>query len=262
MNWLRQATSFAFALTFASASLSWSVGAQDEGHLRAALEGKRLTLQIDMPATAEGVDIYPGTGRPLNMEKYANRLKDNGAAIKAGESNMITKVKVKDDVIEVHLGGGGYGTFGDQLGSWSKNKGADSGNAQQAQIANRRTQALAAGSRFNLHYPNGVTPDELNIASIVRALQDYATFPASVVEATAPSPSTIAQQVPQETGSVGAATTIHKGMSAEEVERMAGKPIGTKSNGQLTTNDYKWQGGNLQADFFNGVLVAYRISSS
>jgi hypothetical protein len=28
---------------------------------------------------------------------------------------MVTKVKVKDDLIEVQLGGGGYGTSGDVL---------------------------------------------------------------------------------------------------------------------------------------------------
>ncbi|HEV7703717.1 MAG TPA: hypothetical protein VGO46_05455 [Gemmatimonadaceae bacterium] len=245
---------------FAAFTHAPALRGQDEGHLRAALEGKRLTLQIDMPATSEGVDIYPGTSRPLNMEKYANRLKDNGVAIKAGEPNMITKVKVKDDMIEVHLGGGGYGTMGDKFGSWGKNKAADSGNAQQAKIANERTQALAAGSRFNLHYPNGVTPTELTISAIVHALQDYATFPPSVVEAAAPV--AVAQQATPEAVPAAGAGTIRKGMSTEDVEHLAGKPIGTKTNGQLLTNDYKWQGGSLEADFFNGVLVAYRISSS
>jgi hypothetical protein len=234
---------------------------QDEGHLRAALEGKKVTMQIDMPATSSGVDIYPGTSRPLNMEKYANRLKDNGAAIKAGEPNMITKVKVKDDGIEIHLGGGGYGTLGDAFGSWATNKGADSGNAQQAHIANQRTQALAAGSRFNLHYPNGVTPAELTLASVVHALEDYATFPPSVVAALAPAPAASSLPAPDTYPGI-APTSVRKGMSTDEVERIAGKPIGTKTNGQLLTNDYKWQGGNLEADFFNGVLVAYRISSS
>lgn len=258
MKWI--AGSFCFAFAFISTGSQ--LRAQDEGHLRAALEGKRLTLQIDMPATSSGVDIYPGTSRPLNMEKYANRLKDNGAAIKAGEPNMITKIKVKDDEIEIHLGGGGYGTFGDAMGSLGRNKGADSGNAQQAKIANERTQALAAGSRFNLHYPNGVTPTELTISSVVHALQDYATFPPSLVEAATPPSTAVTQSANSQSVTSDAPTTVRKGMSMDDVERIAGKPIGSKTNGQLITNDYKWQGGNLEADYFNGVLVAYRISSS
>jgi hypothetical protein len=249
-------------VTMAIVSLGSALQAQDEGHLKAALEGKRVTLQIDMPATSSGVDIYPGTSRPLNMEKYANRLKDNGAAIKAGEPNMITKVKVKDDEIEIHLGGGGYGTMGDAFGSWAKNHGADSGSAQQAQIANQRTQALAAGSRFNLHYPNGVTPTELTISSIIHALEDYATFPPSVVAAAVPAPAAVVQPANSVASVSSGTSSVRKGMSIDEVEHIAGKPIGSKSNGQLMTNDYKWQGGNLEADFFNGVLVAYRISSS
>ena len=251
-----------FGVALSLILLASTIAAQDEGHLRAALEGKRVTLQIDMPATAKGVDVFPGTSRPLNMEQYANRLKDHGAAIKAGEPNMITKVKVKDDAIEIHLGGGGYGTFGDGLGSALSNRGADSGSAQQAQISNQRTQALSAGSRFNLHYPNGVTPAELTVASIVHALQDYATFPPSVIEAAAPSPTVTTQTVVSEVSNTSAATSVHKGMSTDDVERLAGKPIGSKSNGRLTTNQYKWQGGTLEGDFFNGVLVAYRISSS
>ncbi len=49
--------------------------AQDEARLRRALEGKRVTVQIDMPASDDGVDIFPGTSRPLDFGKYAGRLK-------------------------------------------------------------------------------------------------------------------------------------------------------------------------------------------
>jgi hypothetical protein len=122
------------------------------------LEGERVTLQIDMPATSDGVDVFPGTSRPLDFEEYANRLKSTGTAYRQGEKTIITKVKVKGKNIEIHLGGGGFGTFDDELGDLFRNQGADSGAAQQAKIANERTQRLAAGSRFNLRYQNGVTP--------------------------------------------------------------------------------------------------------
>ena len=35
-------------------------GAQTEETLRAAFEGKRVTLRIDMPGTSDGVDIQGG----------------------------------------------------------------------------------------------------------------------------------------------------------------------------------------------------------
>ena len=37
--------------------LAHPLHAQDEARLRKALEGKRITLKMDMPATSEGVDV-------------------------------------------------------------------------------------------------------------------------------------------------------------------------------------------------------------
>jgi hypothetical protein len=62
-------------------------------------------------------------------------------------------------------------------------------------------------------------------------------------------------------GGAGGAV-IRKGMTPAEVEALAGKPIETRTNGQLVTHKYRWQGGTLEADFFNEVLVAYRMSSN
>ena len=167
----------ALVAALAAAALSQPALAQDELHLRQKLEGKRMVVQIDMPATSEGVDVFPGSSRPLDFQKYSGRLKNNGMAIPAGQSSMITKIKVKSDNIEIHLGGGGYGTLGDWFSSTMRNNGADSGAAQQARIANERVQRAASGSRFNLRYPNGMTPEDLTVESIVRALQEYATIP-------------------------------------------------------------------------------------
>ncbi len=220
--------------------------AQDEARLRKALEGKRITLKMDMPATSEGVDVYPGSGRAVDYDKVGKRMKKHGVAIKDGEGARITKVKVKEDLIEIQLNGGGYGTFGDALGTL-KNKGADSGAAQQMKYQNIRTEKLAAGSRFNLRYPNGVDADALTPAGVVQALEEYAEFPAGTV--------TVTQ------ASYSSSSTVRKGMSLEEVEQLAGKPTSSKTKDQIITNTYRWQDGTLEADFFNGVLVGYRMSS-
>lgn len=102
--------------------------AQSEDELRRYFEGKRVTLKIAMPGTEQGVDIFPGTDRPLDYPRYADRLKDNGTAIAAGQDAMITKVRVKSKHIEFQLDGGGYGTMGDEtstsvyVGSTPKSK--------------------------------------------------------------------------------------------------------------------------------------------
>lgn len=90
--------------------------AQSEDQLRDAFEGKTVVVRIDMPATARGVDIRPLERRPLNTKEYADRIKDYGTALRAGTSVMVTKIRVKKDLIEFQLGGGGYGTFGDDRG--------------------------------------------------------------------------------------------------------------------------------------------------
>ena len=233
--------------------------AQDEARLRRALEGKRVTLQIDMPATSAGVDLFPGTSRPLDFGKYAGRLKSAGTAYKQGETAIITKVRVKGDNIEIQLGGGGYGTFGDQLGGLFTNQGADSGAAQQAKIANERTQRLAAGSRFNLRFQNGVTPDDVTPDAVSRSLQEYATFAATPGAVAAKERA--ADQAAPPAGVAEAAAVENqprKGMTADELERRWGKASSTVANGQITTNTYALASGAVEVDLFNGVAVDVR----
>src|SRR5262245_4311091 len=66
-----------------------------------------------MPGTSGGVDLYVDDRRPLDYNEYGDRLKRNGVAIHEGESVVVTRVKLKDDLIEFQLAGGGFGTFGD-----------------------------------------------------------------------------------------------------------------------------------------------------
>ncbi|MFN8580460.1 MAG: hypothetical protein U0163_05705 [Gemmatimonadaceae bacterium] len=90
------------------------LAAQDENALRAAFEGKVVTVKMDMPATARGVEVFPQQSMPVNFREVAERIKDYGVALKMGQQVMVTKVLVKrDSHIEFQLGGGGYGTFGD-----------------------------------------------------------------------------------------------------------------------------------------------------
>lgn len=87
--------------------------AQSEAELKDFFEGKSVRVKIDMPATQEGVDVWPDARRPMDFAQYSTRLKNYGVALHNGESVMVTRVRVKDKLIEFHLGGGGYGTFGD-----------------------------------------------------------------------------------------------------------------------------------------------------
>lgn len=87
---------------------------QSEATLKDYFEGRSVKVKIAMPGTDDGIDIYPDAQKPLDYSRHASRLKENGTAIKAGDEAMVTKIKVKDKLIEFQLDGGGYGTLGDE----------------------------------------------------------------------------------------------------------------------------------------------------
>jgi hypothetical protein len=92
--------------------------AQNEAALRAAFEGRTVTVRVDMPATSQGIDVYPLEQMPVNFRDVAQRIKDNGTALRMGQQITITKVVIKGTShVEFQLGGGGYGTFGDYMSS-------------------------------------------------------------------------------------------------------------------------------------------------
>jgi hypothetical protein len=274
--------------------------AQSEDALKDAFEGKSVVVKIDMPGTQEGVDVYPDARRPMDMTQYAARIKSYGIAIHNGESVMITRVRVKDKLIEFQLGGGGYGTFGDDTStsvsvpSVSKSQREkdlernikderdpdrkrrmqreldDLRHEREREDARNRSRAATAsevkrdriasdrlhsGSRFNIRYQNGVPPG-LDAGGIMRALQDYVDFPSG-----SDRPS-VGRPAPPPPFSV---SDLHKGMSMADVEHVLGRPDKTtpRTEGTLRVVTATYSRGDqmVTADFVEGVLVKYAISS-
>jgi len=91
--------------------------AQSEAALQEYFEGRTVKLKLAMPGAEDGVDVYPGTSKPLNFPRHAARLKNYGTALHAGDQALVTKLKVKAKLIEFQLDGGGYGTSGDETSS-------------------------------------------------------------------------------------------------------------------------------------------------
>lgn len=91
-----------------------AVGAQRGEELKQYFEGRQVRLKIDMPATKDGVNLYPDRAQPLNYTEYGNRIKRKGTSIRVGDSVMVTAIKVTGNHIEFQLAGGGYGTFFDE----------------------------------------------------------------------------------------------------------------------------------------------------
>jgi hypothetical protein len=109
----------------------------NEAEIKRHFEGKRVTLRIDMPGAADGVDIR--VGRPFDAKQYGDRLRRFGTSIRSGETATITTIKVKKDMVEFQLDGGGYGTFGDDTSL--------SVNMPDVQKSNREKDLEAATKR-------------------------------------------------------------------------------------------------------------------
>lgn len=94
-------------------AMALGAAAQDEAALKSYFEGKRVTVRLDMPGSADGVDVRADASRAVDFSRYNTDLKRYGTAIHAGDSVVVSLVKAKKDLIEFQLAGGGFGTFGD-----------------------------------------------------------------------------------------------------------------------------------------------------
>jgi hypothetical protein len=90
-----------------------ALSAQDGASLSQFFEGKQVVVKIDMPGSQEGLDLYPQKPNPFDAKAYGSRMKKYPVSLRSGDTVVVTTVKVKDKAIEFQLGGGGFGTFGD-----------------------------------------------------------------------------------------------------------------------------------------------------
>jgi hypothetical protein len=125
--------------------------AQNEAALRQAFEGKSVSVRIAMPGTSRGVDVAPMQQPAVNFRLVADRIKDFGTALEVGQQVMVTKVVVKKDShIEFQLGGGGYGTFGDDAGTQRVFTGFEGESARERALRDSIKTAPTAAQRARL----------------------------------------------------------------------------------------------------------------
>jgi hypothetical protein len=94
-----------------------------EDLLKQFFEGRMVTVRIDMPATAKGIDIHPAHEITLEEGSLGERISQAGIAIREGARVPITKVHFKGDLIEFQLAGGGFNWVWDTQGRVSPETG-------------------------------------------------------------------------------------------------------------------------------------------
>ncbi len=87
--------------------------AQVDAGLESYFTGRQVVMKIDMPGTQKGVDLKFNKPVPMDWNEYSSRIKTSGISIHKGEAVRVTKFVVKNDMIELQLAGGGFGTAGD-----------------------------------------------------------------------------------------------------------------------------------------------------
>lgn len=283
---------------------------QNEAALRDYFEGRYVTVKIDMPATKDGVDVYPFSARPLDLQRYSRSVKAHGTAIRRDEPVMVTLVKVKDKNIEFQLGGGGFGTVADDTGDMvfptsvpktkrekeleqelkgvtdkAKKKAierelndlrsersreearsrAEAAQAEEARKIRIREQALGAGSRFNLRFPEGVPARALTPQAVMEALAEYVEFPGTDPGTVGASAGVTAVASSGEWNPHAATAGLRKGMTAAEVGVALGDPqsCSDRNEGTLRVSVCLYQLAEARAEcqFVDGVLLRYTIAS-
>ncbi|MGH7498630.1 MAG: hypothetical protein ACREL3_07255 [Gemmatimonadales bacterium] len=286
-------------------ALTPRLSAQSEAALKQAFEGRTVTVKIAMPGTEDGIDIYPANNPSIDYPRYADRLKDNGTAVRSGESVMVTKIKVKSKLIEFQLGGGGYGTMGDETSSGvsvssapktkreknleaelkretdpdkkramkeelddlqkdreredSRNRAAVA-DAEETKKQTIRQRRLEGGSRFNLRFKDKVPASALAPEAVRAALADYMWFDRATIDATPLQPAGPSEAPAPASG------LPRKGMLLADADALLGTPrtSSERMEGKLrvVTRVYSVPAGQISADFVEGVLIRYTVSSN
>lgn len=277
-----------------------ALAAQSESALREYFEGRTVAPKLALPGTEDGVDVYPGSARPLDYPRYANRLKQYGTAIRADEAATITKIRVKSKHIEFQLGGGGYGTFGDETSSnvstqaapiTRREKNVEAELSRETDPARKRAlkeeldDLKASREREDARNRSAVAEAEEHRKANIRQrrLESGSRFNiryADRVPAEALRPDAVMEALHQyvDFGQLRAAenegspaptprmsATLQKGMLLQEADAALGTPIASteRKEGTLRVIQRKYSSamGLVTADFVEGVLVRYILTS-
>ena len=279
------------------ASIAQPAAAQSEERLRSYFEGGSVRLKLEMPGSSEGVDVYPERSQPIDFPRHAGRLKRFGTAIRRGEEVLVTKIRLKKDLIEFQLGGGGYGTFGDETSSYvsvpaatkserEKNLERDIPKTtdpvqlrklrEELDALKRSRQREDARNRAEAEQAQQIK--EANIRQ--RRLEGGSRFNLRYdpqVPLSAMSPESVMQALAEyvdfspmsepggRPGPDAGRGELRKGLTMEEVDAMLGRPdsISRRTEGTLTvsTSTYITRARRITAEFVEGVLIRYTITS-
>ena len=137
---------------------------------------------------------------------------------------------------------------------------AEVADATEQKRENIRQRRIEGGSRFNVRYRDALPATALTPVGLKAALADYVAFDDEAPAQVAGLPLTNVPVAPATSPGMP-----RKGMSAQEVEAVLGAPVDSaeRKEGRLTvvTRNYRSPSGRMTAEFVEGVLIRYSITS-
>jgi len=270
-----------------------------EDDLARFFEGRTVTVKLDMPASKDGVDVYPDRDPGVNYDDYAKRIKNFGIALHSGDSAPITKIHVKDKLVEFQLGGGGYGTAGDESPSGPyaqtmpksdrekelERRVKDENNRERKRDMQRELNRLRDRREredARLKAAADLAQEERRQRVYAKALQSGSRFnirfPKGVVQETLDPEAVMTmlkqyvdfgqldadQSQPAPTPAPGPGG-LRKGMLQDDVDGLLGRPVevrrGQEGSLEVSNSTYDQGESTIDAMFVEGVLVRYAIRS-
>jgi hypothetical protein len=277
-------------------ALAAPAAAQNEAALKSYFEGKRITVRMDMPGDADGVDVHADARVAVDFGKYKDHLKRYGTAIHSGETVVVTLVKVKKDLIEFQLGGGGFGTFGDDT-STSANLPLVDKSSRERELEKRikdeddrdrrrrlerelddlrdrrereNRRIMAERARIEEQKRLRIAEERLRGGSRFNLRYEdrvpAGMRPEDVVSALAEYVDFNGPGVrPSEPPPMGDVSMVRKGLSRGETERLFGAPASSSERREgglaVTTLVFNVREQRISADFVDDVLIRYTIMS-
>lgn len=134
---------FAFGLMLASVPVA--AKAQTEAVLKEHFEGRYVAPNLDMPGDSNGIDLKPGEDSLTNDFQIGQDIQRDGVAIRKGQRVKITAIHVKKDHVEVHLDGGGFGSFKDRM---TTSNSAVKKSSEEERLERERRNASSSRRRY------------------------------------------------------------------------------------------------------------------
>jgi hypothetical protein len=153
--------------------------------------------------------------------------------------------------------------------AYNRARAEDDAAMRTQQLAMKRQQG---GSRFNIHVDARKMGDSLTPQVVEAALAQYAAFPGEQGGPRSGGPPPVGANpggtralVERGTSPAADSGGLRKGMTREQVDTLYGPPADaqdhTENGMTMTTCVYKQKDRRIQADYVNGVLVRYLVSS-